>query len=414
VTNQQYCEYLNSALSQGLIEVIDGLVYTVGGNDIYCETFEAVSYSGIGWDGNMFSVIDNEEDHPMVGVRWYGAAAYCNWLGSENGYHEVYDLSTWECDFSKNGFRLPTEAEWEYAGRGGQHNPYYIFPWGDDADNSKANWPNSGDPYETGSYPWTTPIGFYNGELHYKADFGWPDNHNSYQTSDGSNGYDLYDMAGNVWEWCNDWYGRDYYSESPYDNPKGPDSGTPMPDGKPYHVLRGGNWYNGEYGHSRVANRNNGYYRGPDDPNHAWYHIGFRIVLYSGNQAPNKPSTPNGSTSGKVGIEYTYTSSTTEPDGEQIYYWFDWDDGTNSGWIGPLNSGEETSASHTWTKRGSYEIKVKAKDINGSQSKWSDPLPITMPKAKHLIFMEWLSYIFPTFHQLLNLMFEKLKTIYLE
>jgi len=278
VTNHQYCEYLNAALSQGLIEVRNGLVYGVSGSYVYCETREAVPYSRIGWDGKMFTILDNKGDHPMVGVMWYGAAAYCNWLSIQNGYNSCYDLLSWECDFSKNGFRLPTEAEWEYAARGGQYDPYYIFPWGDDADNMKANWPNSGDPYETGPYPWTTPVGFYNGGLHHKADFGWPGRQDSYQTSDGSNAYGLYDMMGNVWEWCGDWYGRDYYSFSPYDNPQGPDRGTLMPDGKPYRVVRGGNWYNGQWGHSRVANRNCGYYRGPQDPNHPYYHVGFRIV----------------------------------------------------------------------------------------------------------------------------------------
>jgi gluconolactonase len=158
------------------------------------------------------------------------------------------------------------------------HNPYVIYPWGDDPDNAKANWPNSGDPYEAGSRPYTTPVGFYNGEEHFKSDFNWPGSVSTYQTMDGSNGYGLYDIAGNVWEWTNDWYHGDYYSVSPRYNPLGPTTGKPMPDGNIYHVLRSGNWYNGPQGHSRVSNRNPAHFRGPQDPYHPWYHIGFRIA----------------------------------------------------------------------------------------------------------------------------------------
>ena len=132
--------------------------------------------------------------------------------------------------------------------RGGEHSPYRIFPWGDKPDNAKTNWPNSGDPFETGPFPWTTPVGFYNGTVQKKVDFTWPGAQAQYQTSNGANGYGLHDMSGNVWEWVNDWYNRDYYAMSPAVNPTGPDRGQPMPDGNPYRVLRGGNWYNGEWG----------------------------------------------------------------------------------------------------------------------------------------------------------------------
>ncbi|MCX6161977.1 MAG: SUMF1/EgtB/PvdO family nonheme iron enzyme [Ignavibacteriae bacterium] len=281
LTNQQFCDYLNSAKLQALIEVRNNLVYAVGDTNIYCFINQYASYSSIGWNGTNFSVIDFRANHPVVGVMWFGAAAYCNWLSQQLGLPVCYNLSTWSCDFTKNGIRLPTEAEWEYAGRGGQYNPYYVFPWGNDSMNlSIANWPSSGDPYETGSEPFTTPAGFYNGQLRLKTDYNWPGTASSYQTTNGSNAYGLYDMAGNVWEFVNDWYGQNYYSVSPYRNPKGPETGFIMPDGKPYRGMRGGNWYNGQWGHSRVANRNPSYYRGPLDPNHPWYHVGFRVARY--------------------------------------------------------------------------------------------------------------------------------------
>ncbi len=281
ITVRQYCDFLNSALSQGLIRVSNGLVYGASGSDVYFQTREADQYSRIDYGTGSFSVQDNRGDHPVTSVLWHGAAAYCNWLSSQSGYQSAYNTTTWACDFTKNGYRLPTEAEWEYAARGGQYNPYYNYPWGNSADLARANFPSSGDPYESGPLPWTTPVGFYNGQLRRQADFNWPGSRNSYQTLDGANGFGLYDMAGNVWQWCNDWYGQDYYSVSPSIDPTGPTTGTPMPDGKPYRVLRGGNWYNGDSsdpGHARASNRDPAYYRGPQDPNHPYYHIGFRVT----------------------------------------------------------------------------------------------------------------------------------------
>jgi len=100
---------------------------------------------------------------------------------------------------------------------------------------------------------------------------------------------------------------------------------------------------------------------------------------------PMKPKTPSGSINGKIGNEYYYTTSTTEMNGEILYYYWDWGDGTNSDWIGPYNSGEEVNISHVWNERGSYSVKVKAKNNNGYESPWSDPLTVSMPRSRSIV-----------------------------
>ena len=101
------------------------------------------------------------------------------------------------------------------------------------------------------------------------------------------------------------------------------------------------------------------------------------------NQPPNKPAKPSGPPRGNVGTSYTYSTSTTDPDTDNVYYWFDWGDGNNSGWVGPYASGAVGNASYIWASQGTYAIKVKAKDDPyGQESAFSDPLTVIMPRNR--------------------------------
>jgi formylglycine-generating enzyme required for sulfatase activity len=189
--------------------------------------------------GSVFVAESGYENHPVVEVSWYGAAAYCNWCSLMEGLTPCYDANTWKCDFSANGYRLPTEAEWERAARGSRDDRTY--PWGYDApDCERANcWQDT----TGGCVGGTAPVGSY---------------------PSGCSPYGLYDMAGNVWEWCNDWYDSSYYWKSPKRDPRGPRRGD-------HRVLRGGSWYF-HRSFIRCANR----YANP--PKLTSYIIGFRCV----------------------------------------------------------------------------------------------------------------------------------------
>jgi formylglycine-generating enzyme required for sulfatase activity len=142
----------------------------------------------------------NTDDYPLLGVNWDAAVAYCNWLSAKTG----------------KKYRLPTEAEWEKAARGTDQRRY---PWGNAIDRSYANFVGS-QRFDTG-----LPVGWYDGTRR-----------DELQTHGNASPYGAFDMAGNVNEWCSDWYDRDYYATSPRKNPKGPAAGA-------YRVVRGGSFF---------------------------------------------------------------------------------------------------------------------------------------------------------------------------
>jgi len=177
---------------------------------------------------------DQTDDHPVVEVSWNDAVAFCDWLSKKEGKH----------------YRLPTEAEWEYAARAGSQT---VYPWGNNPDDGQG-WANCYDHTASQRFPnpnWTP--------------FTWTDGY-VFTSPVGTfkpNAFGLYDTNGNALEWCNDWYSK--YSSGDAIDPKGPEQ-------QDYHVLRGGSWNYDEDG-CRSA------HRAKDAPTGRNNNIGFRVVL---------------------------------------------------------------------------------------------------------------------------------------
>lgn len=126
----------------------------------------------------------------------------------------------------------------------------------------------------------------------------------------------------------------------------------------------------------------------------------LRSTNYVMPGSPTIPDAPLGPTSGKPNEAYEYSAVTTDPENDDIYYSFDWGDGSLSSWIGPVASGEAVNATKTWSERGSYRVSVKAKDVYGNECLWSDPLPVSMPKIRNRWIDSFLDHIFTLFPRL--------------
>ena len=242
VTNREFVDALNWAYERKLLKNNEGTAYN--GGTIYAygqpiaETGETSSNAQILYSQSTFSIQMRPdfngqslsmENHPVIMVSWYGAAAYCNWRSTMQGLQPCYDTTDWTLNRpARNGFRLPTEAEWERAAAwdGTRHWRYGITN-----DTNDPTWSNHIEinPLWLKVYPYTSPAGWYDG-IH-PAQVRYPD----IITQKAISPVGAYDMTGNVLEWCYDWYQGDYYAQSPDANPAGPAEGM-------FRVARGGSW----------------------------------------------------------------------------------------------------------------------------------------------------------------------------
>jgi formylglycine-generating enzyme required for sulfatase activity len=223
VTNADYIAFLQSALAAGRISLQGNKVIAqYPGDEKWSAGAYVLYYLGerlaynvglIAYNGQTFVLAPDARfmNHPVVAVTWFGAWAFADYYG----------------------MRLPKEQEWEKAARG---DSFWVYPWGNKIDGTRANFFRSGDPFDEG----TTPVGYYNGARH-----------DGFQTKDSPSYFGLYDMAGNVWQWTGSFYGE----EAPLQR-----------------VFRGGGWA------YSIIDAFMTFYRTSYIPENRSYNIGFRCV----------------------------------------------------------------------------------------------------------------------------------------
>ncbi len=240
LTNREYVAYLNANGNQ-----------TQGGASWYQLDGQ---YAGIEKYGSVFRVTEGLEDHPVVNVTWYGAVSYCNWLSKKKGLKPFYTISgsTVTADWTSVGYRLPTEAEWEFAARSGGVQEEWAGTSSEEELLAFSNFMGSSDGFRR-----LAPIA-------------------SFQ----ANKLGLADMSGNVAEWCWDWYDENYYKSSPEKSPQGPANGTAR-------TVRGGSW-----NHAKSFCRTTQRYS--SKPSTATALIGFRLAQSKGNLRDLRPEMQGG------------------------------------------------------------------------------------------------------------------------
>ena len=241
VTNQEYAEALQWALDHDppLVMATDASVMdTLDGSTV--ELLDLDGGCEISFSGGVFTVDAGKEDHPVTAASWYGAARYCDWVSLACGLERAYEHSgDWLCNnhdpYGAEGYRLPTDAEWEYAAR---YSDDRIYPWGGESPTCELA--NCHD-----CEGWTLPVGSC--------------------SPAGDSDLGFWDLAGNVREWCNDWHECDLGGDAETD-PVGETTGT-------FRVLRGGSWLG-----APVAVFLRCACRSWADPVHSAWTYGFRVA----------------------------------------------------------------------------------------------------------------------------------------
>jgi formylglycine-generating enzyme len=211
--------------------------FYIGKYEVTFEEFDRFC-SATGWEKPDDAKLGRDKN-PVMNISWEAAVMFCNWLSRTEGFDRVYTIkrdtnsTTVTCDWNANGYRLPTEAEWEYAAKGGNQSKGYAFSGSNNPEEVAWYFANSGGRPQ--------PVGLKK-----------------------PNELGIFDMTGNVREWCWDIYDKDYYKKSPENNPTGPTTGL-------RRVYRGGAW-NFKIDFLRITSRE---FMGPSKN---YGNVGFRVV----------------------------------------------------------------------------------------------------------------------------------------